>query len=117
LIYPANGEDGLRGAPRLPNHTDKHSSEFPAGARVERYVMIFPFILGVLLILTNRWIGEVDDEITIIDHAVKPVSLSVRLFLRGVGGHELPPLYDIILHGWLRLTARNEHLLRIPPIF
>lgn len=79
--------------------------------------MIFPFIFGVLLILSNRWIGEVDTEITIIDHAVKPVSQTVRLFLRGVGEHKLPPLYDIILHGWLRLTAGNEHLLGIPAIF
>jgi len=99
LIYPANGEDGLRGAPRLPNHTSTHSSEFLADARVERYFMIFPFTLGVLQILTNRWIGEVDDKITFIDHTVKSVSQTVRLFLRGVGKHEIPPLYDIILQG------------------
>lgn len=74
MIYPANGEDGLRGAPRLPNDTDTHPSEFPAAGRLERYLMIFPLTLGVLLILTNCWIDEVDDEIAIIENAVEPVT-------------------------------------------
>jgi hypothetical protein len=116
LMYPPKTEDRLLGWPRLLNHTDEHSSEFPAGTRAERFLVIFPLILGVFLILTNHWFGEVDDEITIINHAVKPVSQTLRLFLRGVGEHEHPPLYDIILHGWLLLTAGNEHLLRIPAI-
>ncbi len=48
--------------------------------------------------------------------AGKPVYETAQLFLRGAGEHEHPPLYDIILHGWLHLTAGNEHLLRIPAI-
>ena len=114
MIYPAKIENGLPDRPAPPNHTDKHSSEFPSGKRVEHYLVIFPLILGAILVITNRWFEEVDDEITIIDRAAKPVSQTFRLFLRGVGEHEHPPLYDIILHGWLRLTGGNEYLLRIP---
>jgi hypothetical protein len=72
--------------------------------------------LGVLLVFTNRWYTEVDDECTIIDRAAKSVYQTLELFLRGDGEHEHPPLYDIILHGWLRLTGGNEHLLRLPSI-
>ena len=110
-------EDGLPARLTPPNPTNKYSSEVPAGRLVERYLGIFPLMLGVLLVLTNRWFEEVDDEITIIDHAVKPISQTIRLFLQGVGEHEHPPLYDIILHSWLRLTAGNEHLLRLPAVF
>ena len=85
-------------------------------ARYERYFWIFPVALGVLLASTNRWYAEVDDEYMIVDSAAKSVSQTVGLFLRGVGEHEHPPLYDILLHGWLRLTGGNEHLLRLPSI-
>jgi hypothetical protein len=116
LIYTANTHDGLTDWPTVPSHTHNHSSKFDAGSRVEHHLLIFPLVLGVLLVLTNRWFDGVDDEIAIIDHAAKPISQTIRLFLRGVGEHEHPPLYDIILHGWLRLTAGNEYLLRIPAI-
>jgi hypothetical protein len=116
LIYQANTENGLPDRLAHTNHTDKYSSDSPEGSIVEHFLLAFPVMLGAILIATNRWFEEVDDEITIIDRAAKPVSQTVQLFLRGVGEHEHPPLYDIILHGWLRLTAGNEHLLRIPAI-
>ena len=84
--------------------------------RNERYFWIVPLAMGALLASTNRWYSEVDDEYLIIDSAAKSVSQTVGLFLHGVGEHEHPPLYDIILHGWLRLTGGNEHLLRLPSI-
>lgn len=57
-----------------------------------------------------------DDECAIIDRAAKPVKETLRLFLAGTGEHEHPPLYDILFHGWLRLTTGNIYLLRIPSI-
>src|ERR1700731_890361 len=86
-------------------------------ARFERYFWILPVAMGALLISTNRWYSEVDDEYLIIDGAAKSLHRTVGLFLQGVGEHEHPPLYDIMLHGWLRLTGGNEHLLRLPSIF
>jgi len=66
------------------------------------------------MIGTNRWYSAVDDEVTIIDRAAAPLSKTVHLFLSGVGQHEHPPLYDILLHIWLSVTGGNIHLVRLP---
>ena len=73
-------------------------------------------ILGASLVLTNRWFTEVDDECAIIDRAAQPFLRTIRLYLSGAGEHEHPPLYDLILHGWLRLSGGEQHLLRLPAI-
>src|SRR5690349_21210131 len=73
-------------------------------------------LLGASLLLTNRWFGEVDDECAIIDRAAQPILQTMRLYLSGAGEHEHPPLYDLILHGWLQLTGGEQHLLRLPAI-
>lgn len=75
-----------------------------------------PIALGLALISTNRWFSTVDDECAIIDQAARPVAQTVKLFLSGVGVHEHPPLYDILLHSWLMLTKGNMYLLRLPSI-
>lgn len=77
---------------------------------------IVPLLLGVTLMLTNRWFPPVDDECAIIDRAARPLAYTLNLFLTGKGEHEHPPLYDLILHGWLRLTGGEMHLLRLPAV-
>jgi hypothetical protein len=72
------------------------------------------FVLGLALFLTNRWFPAADDECAIIDRAAQPVLQTVRLYVLGYGEHEHPPLYDVILHGWLRLTDGQQLLLRLP---
>jgi hypothetical protein len=74
-------------------------------------------IFGAILVATNPWFTMVDDEIAIIDVAAKPVLHTVGTFLGGAGQHEHPPLSDLILHGWLRLTGGDARLLRLPSIF
>lgn len=81
-----------------------------------RWLPVFPVALGIALLASNRWFTEVDDECAIVDQAARPVRITVERFLNGVGMHEHPPLYDLLLHGWLRLTAGNIHLLRVPAI-
>src|SRR5579864_5875069 len=66
------------------------------------------FLLGIFLLLTNRWFTEVDDECAIIDRAARPILQTIRLYLSGAGEHEHPPLYDLILHGWLQLTRGEQ---------
>jgi hypothetical protein len=81
------------------------------------YARVLPFfVLGVALFLTNHWFTAVDDECAIIDRAARPFSQTVRAYLLGYGEHEHPPLYDLLLHGWLRLTNANQLLLRLPAI-
>lgn len=72
--------------------------------------------LGFAIIFTNRWFPAVDDECAIIDRAAQPVSYTIRLYFGHLGEHEHPPLYDLILHGWLRLTHGRMDLLRVPAI-
>jgi hypothetical protein len=77
---------------------------------------ILPVLLGAALVASNPWFPFIDDECAIIDRAAQPVSKTLQLFLRGIGQHEHPPLYDLILHGWIRLTGGEMHLLRVPSI-
>jgi len=85
--------------------------------RFETRIAIVLIMFGAALMATNHWFTMVDDEIAIIDVAAKPMLHTVGAFLGGTGQHEHPPLSDLILHGWLRLTNGNAHLLRLPSIF
>jgi hypothetical protein len=82
----------------------------------ERLSLFLLPALAASLIATNRWFTVIDDEAFIIDRAAKPARQTIQLFLSGVGEHQHPPLYDLILHGWLRFTNGNIHLLRLPAI-
>ena len=73
-------------------------------------------LLGIGLVTTNNSVTIIDDESIILDAAANPVRTTLGLFLSGAGQHEHPPLYDIILHFWLRWTGGNFDYLRIPSI-
>ena len=83
---------------------------------VDRLLVVAAFALGAALLASNRWFTAVDDECFIINLATRPVLDTIRLYMRGAGGLEHPPLFDFILHGWLRLTSGEMHLLRVPSI-
>jgi uncharacterized membrane protein len=85
-------------------------------SRVEWLIAVLLVVLGAALLLTNPWFNAVDDEIAIIDKAAQPISTTIGLFLSGAGEHEHPPLWDLILHGWLRLTGGEIHMLRVLPV-
>jgi len=85
-------------------------------SNLNRLQLLVLFLLGASLLLTNRWFTEVDDEYAIIDGAARPILQTIRLYLSGAGEHEHPPLYDLILHGWLQLTHGGQQLLRVPSV-
>jgi hypothetical protein len=70
--------------------------------------------LLVSLFLSDRWFPFIDDECAIVEGAARPALHTVSLFLRGVGQHEHPPLFDLILYGWLRVTHGWFFLIRLP---
>lgn len=74
-------------------------------------------ILTVALIGSNRYFTMIDDETLVLDGATRSVRSTLALFWSGVGQFEHPPLYDILLHFWLRITGGNFEYLRIPSIF
>jgi hypothetical protein len=80
------------------------------------FVVTLLVLLGVAQLATNRWLGAIDDECAIVDVAARPLAQTLHIFLSGTGQHEHPPLYDILLHVWLRITNGNAYLLRTPAI-
>jgi hypothetical protein len=73
-------------------------------------------VYGVVMAATNSSFPFQDDEIRIIVNANYPVQHTVQLFASGIGQHEHPPLYDLLLHFWLRLTGSRMDMLRLPSI-
>jgi hypothetical protein len=74
-------------------------------------------LLGIGLVASNNYLTFIDDETWILDAAMQPVRTTLGLFVSGAGQHEHPPLYDIVLHFWLRWTGGNFEYLRVPAIF
>ncbi|HUJ40890.1 MAG TPA: hypothetical protein VLW54_10110 [Candidatus Acidoferrales bacterium] len=72
--------------------------------------------LGMAMLFTNRWFNFMDDEIAIIQDATVPVQQTVHAFVEGNGLHRHPPLYDLILAGWMRASGARVSLLRVPAI-
>ncbi len=73
-------------------------------------------LLGIGLVMTNTSVTIIDDEATILSDAASPLRTTLGLFFSGRGQLGHPPLYDILLHFWLRWTAGNFSYLRIPSI-
>jgi Dolichyl-phosphate-mannose-protein mannosyltransferase len=84
--------------------------------RTEARIAILLIVYGAIMMVTNPWFTQVDDECAIIAVAARPVRETANTFLSGGEQHEHPPLSDLILHGWLRLTNGNIHLLRLPSV-
>jgi hypothetical protein len=70
--------------------------------------------LGIVMIVTNPWFTFMDDEIAMIQDAASPIGQTIRAFVSGIGEHRHPPLYDVLLAGWMRLTGARVALLRVP---
>jgi len=73
-------------------------------------------LLGIGLVTTNNSATFIDDEATILGVAANPLRTTLSQFFSGAGKHEHPPLFDILLHFWLRWTAGNLDYLRIPSV-
>ncbi|HEV7966167.1 MAG TPA: hypothetical protein VGP19_01280 [Candidatus Acidoferrales bacterium] len=74
-------------------------------------------LLGIGLVATNNSVTFIDDEATIVGVAANPLRTTLALIFSGAGRHEHPPLFDIILHFWLRWTGGSFDYLRIPSVF
>lgn len=72
-------------------------------------------LLGIGLVTTNRSITFIEDEATILNLATRPVRQTLAQFSSGqMPPYPHPPLFDIVLHFWLRWTGGNFDYLRIP---
>src|SRR5579864_4038395 len=73
-------------------------------------------LLGIGLVTTNNSATFLDGESTILGASSNPLRNMLGLFYSGAGVRGQPPLYEIILHFWLRWTGGNFDYLRIPSI-
>jgi hypothetical protein len=73
-------------------------------------------VLAGALLYTNSRFTFIDDETNILGPAAQPSAAFFSSLGDLLRGHEHPPLYDIFLHGWLRLTGGAMDWLRVPSI-
>ena len=73
-------------------------------------------LLGIGLITTNNASVFVSDEATMLGDAARPVSSAIRALFSGSATHERSPLFQILLHFWLKGIQGNFDFLRVPSI-
>ena len=73
-------------------------------------------LLGIGLVVTNNSVTFIDDEVECINNAMRPVQETLALYFSGNAFQSHPPLFDILLHFWLRWTGGNFDYLRLPSI-
>jgi hypothetical protein len=66
------------------------------------------------MVVSDPYFTFIEDEVHVISAAASPVGQTANLFIHGTGQHEHPPLYDLLLHGWLQITGGQMRLLRLP---
>ncbi len=99
----------------------KGRSRFPASAgqsRVRAAVAEW-FLLAMLaaaLLYTNASFTFIDDEVNILSPAAQPASAFFKSLPDIVRGHEHPPLYDVLIHFWLRVTGGAMEWIRVPAV-
>ena len=76
---------------------------------------LFPLVLlGAGMLYSDRRFTFIDDETLILNGAIQPVRAIFAAFRSGAGMGEHPPLNDLLLHFWLRLTGGAFLWLRVP---
>jgi hypothetical protein len=73
-------------------------------------------LLAIGLISTNRSVSFIDDESTTVGAAAAPLRMMLAGFFSGAGHLDHPPLFDVLLHSWMRGTGGNIDYLRIPSV-
>ncbi len=73
-------------------------------------------LFGCFMIATDQWFPFIDDEIAMLSTARAPVLQILERTIEGGREHAHPPLHDLFLHGWWRLTGGHPRLLRVSSI-
>jgi hypothetical protein len=73
-------------------------------------------LLAILLFNTNRFFTFIDDETNMLGPAAQPTGVFLSSLGALLRGHEHPPLYDLWLHFWLRMTGGAMDWLRVPSV-
>ncbi len=80
-------------------------------------LQILPLLLlGIGLVTTNTAATIIDSEASTLGVAAGPLGPMLSAFFSGSARLQHPPLFETLLHFWLRSTAGNFDYLRIPSI-
>src|ERR1700693_4780808 len=94
--------------PATPPSISKNTAALtPTQTRV-RAALAEALILALLafaLLYTNRMFTIIDDETNMLGPAAQPTGAFLSSLGTLISGHEHPPLYDLVLHVWLRLSG------------
>src|ERR1700757_738726 len=72
-------------------------------------------MLGSALAYTNRWLTLTNDEASALSAAAQNVT-TILSAARSTVGNAHPPLYELLLHLWLRISGGAFDWLRAPAI-
>jgi hypothetical protein len=87
-----------------------------AALRRRRAAAAISALYALFLFSTNPLVTVFEDEASITAAARRSVRQLAEPFFSGRGGFHHPPLSDVLLHVWLRLTHESPALLRVPSI-
>ncbi len=72
-------------------------------------------MLASVLFYTNRWLALTDEETSTLSAAAQNVT-TLFAAARSAAGNARPPVYELLLHLWLRITGGAFDWLRAPAI-
>src|SRR5438105_3654096 len=72
-------------------------------------------MLASALFYTNRWVTLTDDEASFLSAATRNVT-TIFAAARSFAGNAHPPLFELLLHLWLKITGGAFDALRAPAI-
>jgi hypothetical protein len=102
--------------PRAAEQASHRASALRRTQGSGRVALLLVVLYGVALFATNPRVTVFDDEASIVFSSGRDPLDVLGSFLHGRGQHLHPPLYDILLHGWIRLSGGLTELLRAPSI-
>ena len=73
-------------------------------------------LLAFILLNTNHLFTFIDDETLMLGPAAQSTGVFFSSLREIIAGHEHPPLFDIVLHFWLRATGGAMNWLRVPSV-
>ena len=98
--------------PQSPSQSPSQSWRFPIAQALSEALPLV--LLGMAMLYTDRLFTFGDDEATTVSAAAQPLRAFLQRFFAGVGQQTRPPLYDVWLHLWLRISHGVFPLLRAP---
>jgi hypothetical protein len=98
---------------RFCNVFERIMSAQPGSRWLEFAILL---LLAAAFFATEPFFTHVDDEVWVIHEAAQPVGRLLGNLVAGLPRHPHPPLFDLVMTGWVRLTDAAPQLVRLPSL-